>query len=410
MRSHTLHAALRTYVEQAAGRLADDTANGAEVPFELVEEGGTRHTPLYCYRPLVDEFLRERLGVLGALDAHGPAVRALSEHADGLGRYLTAHDRRVLPEPDQRARAALSLLLARVFADTTEFAFDQRRFDRAYAELEALTFAGRSHATVLVPVLGLDIASDEVPLGDGLSLRRPDALPGAPADALGDAGVFACFRADVRDDAPDPFVQAGRRFRRLATALRLYDDGPISLDAIAWTRVDEGPWHAAALGVGGGLPDGVCLVDVEDEDELRAFCSLIARRTPRSGELAWALRRFELACERPSPAEALTDVLLALRALLEPEGPQSARLPGRLAALCAVPDERGELIDRTLHAIGLERAVITGTAPRDDEVVGALCAELAGHLRALLRDVLCGHLEADVRTLADRLAEEPATA
>jgi hypothetical protein len=410
MRSHTLHAALRTYVEQAAGRLADDTANGAEVPFELVEEGGTRHTPLYCYRPLVDEFLRERLGVLGALDAHAPAVRALSEHADGLGRYLTAHGRRVLPEPDQRARAALGLLLSRVFADTTEFAFDERRFERAYAELEALAFAGRSHATVLVGVLGLDIASDEVPLGDGLSLRRADALHGAPADALGDVDVFACFRAEVRDDAPDPFVQAGRRFRRLSTALHLYDDGPISLDPIAWTRTDDGPWHAAALGIGGGVPDGVCLVDVEDEDELRAFCSLIARRTPRSGELAWALRRFELACERRSPAEALTDVLLALRALLEPEGPQSARLPGRLASLCAVPEDRGELSDRTIHAIGLERAVMTGTAPRDDEVVDALCAELAGHLRALLRDVLCGHLDADLRTLADRLAEEPAPA
>src|SRR4051812_8191347 len=227
MRSHTLHAALRAYVEQAAGRLADDTAHGAEVPFELVEEGGTRRTPLYCYRPLVEEFLRERLGVLGTLDAHAPAVRALSEHADGLGRYLSAHGRRVLPEPDQRARAALALLLARVFADTTEFVFDESRFARAYGELEGLAFAGRSHATVVVAVVGLDIASDEVALGDGLSLRRPESLPGAPPDVLGDGEVLACFRAEVREDGPDPFAHAGRRFRRLLTALRLYDEGPI---------------------------------------------------------------------------------------------------------------------------------------------------------------------------------------
>ena len=85
-------------------------------------------------------------------------------------------------------------------------------------------------------------------------------------------------------------------------------------------------------------PRGVSSSPPQQEDELRAFCSLIARRTPRSGELAWALRRFELACERPSPSEALTDVLLALRALLEPEGPQSGRLAGRVAALCAIPE------------------------------------------------------------------------
>ena len=46
--------------------------------------------------------------------------------------------------------------------------------------------------------------------------------------------------------------------------------------------------------------------------------------------------RFELANDRARPSEALTDVLLALRALLEPEGPQTGRLAGRVAALCAV--------------------------------------------------------------------------
>src|SRR3712207_7257514 len=38
MRSDTLHAALRAFVEEAAGALADETAHGAEVPFELVED------------------------------------------------------------------------------------------------------------------------------------------------------------------------------------------------------------------------------------------------------------------------------------------------------------------------------------------------------------------------------------
>jgi hypothetical protein len=151
-----------------------------------------------------------------------------------------------------------------------------------------------------------------------------------------------------------------------------------------------------------GSSHGLVSIPAAQEDELRAFCSLIARRTPRSGELAWALRRFELGLERPAPREALTDHLLALRALLEPEGATSGRLPGRLAALCAVPEERHELAERTAHAVDLERMVIAGLAPEGDDV-DALCGELGGHLRALLRDVLCGHLDSDLREVADHL-------
>jgi hypothetical protein len=241
-------------------------------------------------------------------------------------------------------------------------------------------------------------------LGEGLTLTRVDAFPGAPAELRGEADVVAAFRAEVEDGAPDPFVQAGRAFRRLLVALRLYDQGAIALAPVAWTRVDDGAWRAATLG-GGGVAHGLTLIEPEEEDELRAFCSLVARRTPRSGELAWALSRYAMACERGAPTEALSDVLLALRALLEPEGVASSRLPGRLAALCAVPEERPALAERAAQAVSLERALIAGTAPHSP-VVDALIVELTGHLRALLRDVLCGHLDGDLRALADRLLVE----
>src|SRR3954449_5634426 len=91
MRSDTLHAALSAFVEEAAGLLAGATAEGAEVPFELVEEGrrGAR-TPLYCYRPLVGEFLRTRTSALERLPSHAAAAGALADHADRLARYLSA--------------------------------------------------------------------------------------------------------------------------------------------------------------------------------------------------------------------------------------------------------------------------------------------------------------------------------
>ena len=100
---------------------------------------------------------------------------------------------------------------------------------------------------------------------------------------------------------------------------------------------------------------------------------LITRRTPRAGELAWALRRYELGCERPSPFEALTDHPLALRALLEPR----ARRAG--ASRAASPRYARSRISAT-------------------------------YLRALLRDVLCGHLDSDLSAVADRLLVEAGAA
>jgi hypothetical protein len=249
----------------------------------------------------------------------------------------------------------------------------------------------------VAPLLGVDLGSERLDMGEGLVLLRGEMLPDAPVEA----DVFAVLSWEAAPGDPAPIEHARVRLRRLLSALRLYDSGVPALGAAAWARTAGGPWQMVVLGASGSS-HGLVSIPAAQEDELRAFCSLIARRTPRSGELAWALRRFELGVERPAPREALTDHLLALRALLEPEGASSARLPGRLAALCAVPEERHELAERTAHAVDLERMVISGLAPEGEDV-DALCGEIGGHLRALLRDVLCGHLDSDLREVADHL-------
>ena len=126
------------------------------------------------------------------------------------------------------------------------------------------------------------------------------------------------------------------------------------------------------------------------------------------GELAWALSRFEMGCERLTAHEALTDYLLALRALLEPEGTGSGRLAQRLAVLCAQPETRADMAERIARAVALERSVMSGLAPVG-EATEAIVDELSEHLRALLRDVLCGHLDSDLRAVADELLAEAAT-
>jgi hypothetical protein len=416
MRNRMLHGLLDAFVEDAGLQLAHDTANGAEVPFEVIEEprGRGRSAAFYCYRPQTADFIRSRMAVLDRLPSYLPAARALAA-IDGIDAYLRRRgEPRIPPDGRERADAVLRSFLSAVFAETSAFGYQPEAFAAAYAELEATLYEGRQVATVIAPLLGLALESDEVALGDGLSLARGEALPDAPPEAVWSTpgevergAVLAVLTVEGERIAGPPITTARTRFRRLLSALRLFEAGPFALGPLAWARVDGGAWHVAPLGTAPARARRATLVREAQEDELRAFCSLVARRTPRAGEVAWALRRYELARERSTPFEALTDDLLALRALLEPEGPESGRLAQRLAALCALPQERAALAERTARAVMLERAIVAGHA-QTEPGADLLVEELAGHLRALLRDVLCGHLDSDLRTLADELLAEAA--
>ena len=422
VRNTTLHDVLEAFTADAAGQLAAETAGGAEIPFEVTEtEGRPGRTALYCYRPLTGVFIRERVGLLSALPTYAPAARALTD-LEGVEAYLRERGEVRIPgDARERADAVLRSFLGGVFAERSEFGFDLTRFETAYSELERALYDGRCVTTVIAPLLGvaLDHDTKELPLGDGLSLVRGESLADAPADAvwgahtpdgrMGDEpNVLAVLTVTQERSVRAPVSIARGRFRRILTALRLFERGGYALGPVAWTRTDAGAWRPVAFG-SSGRPRFVTLIRDAQEDELRAFCNLISRRAPSGGELAWALARFEMGCERLAPFEALTDYLLALRALLEPEGPGSGRLAQRLAVLCAQPAERTVLAERTARAISLERAVIAGLAPAEPGV-DALVDELAEYLRALLRDVLCGHLDADLRGVADELLAEAAGA
>lgn len=413
MRDRALHAILEAFTAEAAGQLAAETADGAEIPFELVEADRRKgRVPLYCYRPLTDEFIRQRMDMLSELASYAPAVEALVNCA-ALEAYLKEHGEvRVPSEPRRQAVAVLATFLACTFEERSEFGFEPAHFEAAYAELERALYEGHCTATVIAPVLGvaLDPDTTELPLGHGLSLIRGDALPDAPAEAVWGDGeepnVLALLAVDQERSARPPVAIARSRFRRILTALRLFERGGYAIGPVGWARTEAGSWRPVAIG-SSGRPRLLTLVSAAQEEELRAFCELVSRRAPGGGELAWALARFEMGCERLAPFEALTDYLLALRALLEPEGPQSGRLAQRLSVICARPDERGALAERVAHAISLERAVITGLAAADTGV-DSLVDELAEHLRAILRDALCGHLDADLRAVADDLLAEAA--
>ena len=400
MRSRQLHASLHAFAVEAAGVLADALAAGEEVGFEIVEEGARGSArALYCYEPLTGEFVDRHWDMLAALPTAREAELALAG-LGGLEEYLDTHAQ------EHRAGAplltdVLRCFTRRVFEGAGEhFALSAELFEPAFRELPHAQPAAEGELAVLALLGGIACASPEIELGEGMllaPLERLDVLPPDPAWRRRDrpASVVAL----VPEEGSAGVAASIERLRDLQTALRLYAPG-ISLEPLAWIRGPRAAWRPLAV-PGAGRSDGRVLIRADQEDELRAFANLVTRRRPVEGELAWALERFEFGLERGDALAGLTDNLLALRALLEPEGPRSGRLAGRIAALCALPHERGAATERVARAISLERSLIAGVSVGEDAVL--LASEIESHLRALLRDVVCGHLQPGLAELADSL-------
>ena len=395
MRDRQLHSTLRAFAEEAAWTLAAETAGGAELPFDLLEERARGGPTLYCYRPDTEGFIADRERALAQIENWLPAVHALGAQA-GLDGYLRSRGHTRIPASGRElAEATLRAFLGALFEDQSEFVLVDERFERAYDQLEEQVVAGKQGVEVIVPLLGVELESDEVQLTPELSLVRPHVLERVPEAAAWD-GERELVLAVVRGDDEDVVGLAPGQVKRLVTALRLYDAAAVAMGPAAWIRIAGGAWQVASTGAG-NVPGERLAIAADHEDELRGFCNLVWKRMPRSGALAWALQRFDMGCERPS-AHRLTDHLLALRALMGDD------LPDRVAALCAQAGEHETVAERMAHAISLEKVLITGHSASVADV-DLVASHVAGNLRAILRDVLCGHLDSDVRRLADELLE-----
>ncbi len=410
MRSRQLETVLRELFDATATVLRAELAAGAEVPFELGARAGRRGAgaaTLYTYRALTGRFIGEREPAIKRLAPYVEASKLLEAY-DGLDRYLASVGGEAATARGRaRPRAAIAALLEDVFDEQTDFALRPERVSSALERLAQATLAGAGEVTLVATLHGVALSSSELALTNGLRIvhaadlrELPDAL--AAGAAREEAQLAIVYT--VEHDEPGEALAVGRDvLGDLLSALRLFGDGRVALGALAWARVGQGAWGPLTLGAG-GRPHGMLVVTPEQEDELRAFCNLVSRRAPHDNDLAWALRRFELGCERDSPWEALSDHVLALRALLEPEGPASGQLAGRLAALCATAENRVELTERMTRAIALERSLIAGTAVKN-AANETLVEDVANHLRSLLRDVICGHLDPDLAVIADELLE-----
>jgi hypothetical protein len=409
MRNRALYGALRDFALEAAALLTDDLRTGAEVEFDVIDQGGRRGPALYQYKPRTDGFLAARWPRLRELDTCVAATAALGSgsalwlRVNGGGAGITG----------EQAEPALRAMLERLYEDATSFGFPEERFERLYREVEATLYRDALTARVVAPLRGVAIEAERVELGDGLALVRGETAD-APAEAVwpengdGEPAVLVLLERDVTSDDGISADEAEARFSSLVSALRLWAPGSVSLGAPGWRRTDEGPWQPLPFGGGAGAPAGDWFLPSGEEAGLREFFAAIEAADPPQ-HVAWARDRFEMGCERPSEAEALSDHLLALRALLDATSDAGeASLALRVAALCAEEGRRRLVQRRIESAMALERFVMGG-GPRSwdsgDSPV-ELVAEVEGHLRALLRDVLCGYLDSELKGVADDILLE----
>lgn len=407
MRNRQLHDALRAFALEAAAMLRDDQAAGQELEFDLDEAHRRGGPALYHYRPLTGKYIADRWDRLRFLPSAAEAAEALDS---GASAYLRLNGMR-----GAEAEPALRALLERLYDELSDFAFPEDRFERLYAEVEGTLYEKSQSATVLVPVHGLEMDVDRVDLGDGVTLVRGDRTdapdeavwgdPSDPGEAASEPNALLMLERDVAPEDPLPLADAREGFRRVLHGMRLFKPGGIALAAVAWRRAGDGRWQPFELEATGEAR-GVPWILVEGEDaELGQFLEAVAA-PPRTGPVAWALSRFQMGAGRRMEAEALTDYLLALRALID-EGQSSLAL--RVAVLCAEETERRRVQRRIELAQAMERFVIGDGADEDYlDAVGSdsprtLVEEVERHLRALLRDVLCGYLDADLRRVADEL-------
>jgi hypothetical protein len=405
MRNRALHEALRNFALEAAALLTDDLKAGAEVQFDVVDEGSGRGPSLYRYEPRTGAFLSERWPRLRELPA---CAQACHELGAGASAWLRVNGLR-----GEQAEPALQAMLERLYEDATSFGFPEERFERVYREVEVTLYRDAVRARVVAPLRGAWMEIDRLELGDGLSIVRGDAFD-APDDAVfpeeGDntPALLCVLERDTPADEPIPASEAADRFAGVVTALRLWAPGGVTLGAPGWRQSDHGRWQPVSIGSGAPARDSGWLLAEGEEQAFREFFAAIDGARP--GEIvAWALDRFEMGCERPLEAQALSDYLLALRALLDATSQAGqAGMALRLAALCAEEGTRREVQQRLEAALALERFVMGGaTGVRADaESPRELVAEAEGHLRALLRDVLCGYLDADLKGVADDILVE----
>jgi len=402
VRDPLLNEALKRLAADAATRFSTLVASGEQIPFDVAEQAGPDDAFFHSYVPLTARFVRERDGELRSLPAFEPAREAV-DLAGVAAPYLEQRGEPVPAEPGERAAHMLTAFISSLWDGCTDFALDRDRLDGALAVLDAEVGAVDEADVLVAPIAGLRMPMARLPLPHGIQLVRADSFE-APVEAMRSEGMGRAawepqFLAIAEQgEEADSAAAALRQLHELISVMRLFKPGGVGLGPHAFAPTGEGQWRRIATGAAAPRDDGYRLNE-EEAEQLAELASELEARPDPSGSLAWAVGRFELGCERESALEGLSDHLLALRAVLDGQGPVGASLPMRASALIADGSvDRLAARERLEAAMELERSLMAGgSAEGAKELVGWF----EESVRRILREAALGELGSDLNEAAD---------
>jgi hypothetical protein len=402
VRDPLLNEALRRLAAETATRFTMLVAGGEQIPFDVAEQAGPDEAFFHSYVPLTARFVREREAELRSLPAFEPAREAVALAAVAAP-YLEQRGETVSADPGERAARMLTVFMASLWDGCTEFSLDRERLESALAVLDAEAGDVDEADIVVVPLVGLQMPLARLQLPHGMQLVRADSFE-APIEAMRSEGMGRAawepqFLAIAEQgEGADSAAAALQQLGDLISVMRLFKAGGVGLGPHAFAPTGEGRWRRIATGAPAPRADGYKLSE-EEATRLVDLAETLEARPDPAGPLAWAVRRFELGCERPSPAEGLSDHLLALRAVLDGQGPVGASLPMRAAALLADGStDRLGARERVEAVQELERAQMSGAS---EESAAELATWAEECVRRILREAALGELGADLNEAAD---------
>lgn len=417
MRDPVLDEALRRLAAEAATRFSSLIACGEEVPFDVAENDGN-DSFFYRYVPLTAKFVAEHEADLRSLPAYGPACGAINL-AGAAVPYLETRGIPVPADPDERAGEMIRLFIAELWEGSAEFTLDRARLDAALAGIEAETRDIHEADLLVAPLAGLQMPVGSVELTPTVRVVRADTVD-APIEAMASEGMGRqawepqFLMLVDQGTGPEASEQALACLHGAIAAMRLFKSGAISLGPYAFAPVAEGHWRRVATRAIPVREGGGYVLSEAECEELSGVCGRLATRLSElagapagpaggdaiSGSLSWALGRFEMGRERPDALQAMTDHLLALRAVLQGDGPVGAPLPVRAAALIADAPERDQAREKLEAGLRLERDLIAGE-PASDSGALALALWIEDSVRQILLESVEGSLGADAGVAAD---------